>query len=281
MSQVSAHTARQRFTEVISRDDERINLAEAALLIAAEEYPRLDVELYLEKLDHFGDIARELAASGSSAMDMIAALNTALFEELGFRGNRSSYYDPRNSFLNEVIDRRIGIPITLTVVYIEVAKRIGFAIKGVGMPGHFIAKHEAESGDIFIDPFADGRLLGTLACSELLQETTGGAVELEPEHLLAVTNKQILTRMLSNLLGIYGATDRRRALALIDRILLLNPDSPKHVRDRGLLLAELSGAAGNAIQSLERYLELAPNAPDAEAIREQIATIRNSQARLN
>jgi regulator of sirC expression with transglutaminase-like and TPR domain len=265
---------------MVSREDEWINLAEAALLIAAEEYPRLDVDLYVDKLDSFGDIARERAAGGSSALDMIAALNATLFEELGFRGNRSSYYDPRNSFLNEVIDRRTGIPITLTIVYIEVAKRIGFAIKGVGLPGHFIAKHEAESGDIFIDPFSDGRSLGTLACSELVRETTGGAVELQPEHLLAVTNKQILTRMLSNVLGIYGVTDRRRAVAAVERILLINPDSLKHVRDRGLLLAGL-GETINAIKALERYLELAPRAPDSEAIRAQINSLRKNRAQLN
>lgn len=282
VSRTSPPTARLRFAEMVSREDEQINLAEAALLIAAEEYPRVEVEvdLYLEKLDRFGDIAREQANSSSSALDLIAAVNFTLFDELGFRGNRRSYYDPRNSFLNEVIDRRIGIPITLTVVYIEVAKRIGFPIKGVAMPGHFIAKHEAESGDLFIDPFNDGRLLGRLACSELVAEATGGALELEPDHLAAVTNKQILTRMLSNLLGIYGTGDQPRAIAAIDRILLINPDSPKHVRDRGLLLASL-GETRNGLAELDRYLELAPAAPDAEVIREQIKTIRQSQARLN
>jgi regulator of sirC expression with transglutaminase-like and TPR domain len=282
VSQTSPPTARRRFAEMVSRVDEQINLAEAALLIAAEEYPRVEVEvdLYLEKLDRFGDLARAQANSASSAVDLIAAVNFTLFEELGFRGNRGSYYDPRNSFLNEVIDRRIGIPITLTVVYIEVAKRIGFPIKGVGMPGHFIAKHEAESGDFLIDPFNDGRLLGRRACSELVAEATGGALELEPAHLAAVTNKQILTRMLSNLLGIYGTRDQSRAIAAIDRILLISPDSSKHVRDRGLLLASL-GETRNGLAELDRYLELAPDAPDAEVIREQIKTIRQGQARLN
>jgi len=282
VSRTSPPTARLRFAEMVSREDEQINLAEAALLIAAEEYPRVEVEvdLYLEKLDRIGDIAREQANSASRALDLIAAVNFTLFDELGFRGNRASYYDPRNSFLNEVIDRRIGIPITLTVVYIEVAKRIGFPIKGVAMPGHFVAKHEAESGDLFIDPFNDGRLLGRLACSELVAEATGGALELEPDHLAAVTNKQILTRMLSNLLGIYGTKDQPRAIAAIDRILLINPNSPKHVRDRGLLLASV-GETRNGIAELDRYLELAPDAPDAEVIREQIKTIRQGQARLN
>jgi regulator of sirC expression with transglutaminase-like and TPR domain len=257
-----------------------VNLAEAALLIAAEEYPRLHVEAYLEKLDLFGDIAREQAAEARDAIDMISALNATLFERLGFRGNRESYYDPRNSFLNEVIDRRIGIPITLTVVYIEVARRIGFPVKGVGLPFHFIARHEAESGDIFIDPFSDGRVLGTAACAELVTNMSGGKVELNPEHLEAVSNKQILTRVLSNLLGIYATSDRRRALAVVERNLLLNPDSTQHIRDRGLLLGAV-GDSANAINELERYLALAPEAADTDAVREQIRSIRQNKAKLN
>ncbi|MEK6302528.1 MAG: tetratricopeptide repeat protein [Acidobacteriota bacterium] len=280
MSQTSPQNARLRFAEMVARNDEQINLAEAALLIAAEEYPRLDVESYIEKLDHFGESAAGRAIGARTPLDLIAAVNATMFEELGFHGNRASYYDPRNSYLNEVIDRRTGIPITLTVVYIEVATRVGLPIKGVGLPGHFIAKHQAESGDIFIDPFNDGRILGAPACSELVSESTGGALELEPEHLAAVSNKQILTRMLSNLLGIYGATDQRRALRLIDRILLMNPNSPRHLRDRGLLLAEL-GETRSAIEELDRYLEFAPHAPDAEIIREQITLLRQRRARLN
>ena len=263
-----------------SREDEEINIAEAALLIAAEEYPRLDVELYIEKLDSFGEAAAERAIGARTPLDLIAAVNATLFEELGFHGNRESYYDPRNSYLNEVIDRRTGIPITLTVVYIEVANRVGLAIKGVGLPGHFIAKHETDDGEIFVDPFNDGRILGTVECSELLSETTGGAVELELEHLTAVDNKQILTRMLTNLVGIHGATDKRRALAAIDRILLLNPYSPRHLRDRGLLLAQL-GEARSALEELERYLDLSPHAADADVIREQITALRKNRAKLN
>jgi regulator of sirC expression with transglutaminase-like and TPR domain len=275
-----AKTARSRFAEIVSREDEQINLAEAALLIAAEEYPRLVVEVSLEKLDLFGDIAREQAAEARDAIDIISALNSTLFERLGFRGNRESYYDPRNSFLNEVIDRRIGIPITLTVVYIEVARRIGFSLKGVGLPFHFIAKHEAESGDIFINPFSEGRVLGVAACAELVTNMSGGRVELKTEHLEPVSNKQILTRMLSNLLGVYSASDRRRALAAIERILLINPDSTPHIRDRGLLLAAV-GDSANAIAELERYLALAPEAADADAVREQIKSTKQNLARLN
>lgn len=280
MSSDSAKNIRGRFAEIVSREDDAINLAEAALLIAAEEYPRLDVELYLERLDYFADLAREQAIDARGAIDVITALNATLFERLGFRGNRENYYDPRNSYLNEVIGRRTGIPITLTVVYIEVAKRIGFPVKGVGLPFHFIAKHEAEGGDLFIDPFNAGGLLGSAGCDALITRMSGGKLDLRPEHLEAVTRKQILTRMLSNLLGVHSASDHRRALAAIDRILLINPGSAPHIRDRGLLLATV-GDRTDAIRELERYLELASNAPDAHAIREQIKSIRQSQARLN
>ncbi|MFY9557716.1 MAG: tetratricopeptide repeat protein [Blastocatellia bacterium] len=280
MASNPAKKARSRFAELVSRDGDQINLAQAALLIAAEEYPRLDVDAYLEKLDVFGDLARERAADARDPFDVISALNSTLFERLGFRGNRESYYDPRNSFLNEVIDRHIGIPITLTVVYIEVARRIGFPVKGVGLPFHFIALHEAEGGAVYIDPFNQGRLLGAAGCAQLVAEMGGGKIEMLPSHLEPVSNTQILIRMLSNLLGIYAATDHRRALALTERILLIDPHSTAHIRDRGLLLGSV-GDTVTAISELERYLLLAPKAADADAIREQIKTIRQNQARLN
>ena len=271
---------RNRFAEIVSREDDEIGLAEAALLIAAEEYPRLDVGLYIERLDSLGDLARERATSARDASDIITALNATLFERVGFHGNREHYYDPRNSFLNEVIDRRTGIPITLTVVYIEVARRIGFPVKGVGLPFHFIAKHEAPSGEILIDPFNEGRILGVAGCAELVSEMSGGKLDLQREHLAPVTTRQILSRMLANLLGIYSVSDHARALAAVDRILLISPDSPSHVRDRGLLLARAGDRSG-AIAELERYLELLPDAADAESVRGRIQSIRQRQARLN
>src|SRR6185369_16318179 len=176
---------RAEFAEMIARDDEHLDLAHAALLIAAEEYPHLDPDVYIERLDHFADLARERAVDAHDAGDVITALNSVMFDVLGFRGNRENYYDPRNSFLNQVIDRRTGIPITLTVVYIEVARRIGFPVKGVGLPFHFIAKHVAEGGELLIDPFNKGGLLGSAGCSELVTRMSGGKLELRPEHLEA------------------------------------------------------------------------------------------------
>src|ERR1044072_2644961 len=275
MSKQRTSIARNLVTEIVSRSDEEINLAEAALTIAAEEYSRLDIPLYLYKLDRIGDMARERARDALDSLDQISALNAVLFEELGFRGNSENYYDPRNSFLNEVIDRRTGIPITLTVVYIEVAKRIGLFIEGVAMPSHFIARHEAATGDVFIDVFNSGRLMGEMGCAEMLAEMSGGKFALRPEHLAAVTKKQILARMLANLLGIYSSSDNHRALAIIERLMIINPDSPQHVRDYGLLLA-VTGDTSNAIEELERYLALLPDAPDRKTVREQIKAIRQS-----
>lgn len=276
----SAKNARSRFAELLSLDDEQINLAEATLLIAAEEYTSLNIERYLEKLDHFGDLARERAEGARDANDLISAVNSTLFGELGFHGNRDSYYDPRNSFFNQVIDRRTGIPITLTVVYMEVAQRTGLRVNGVGLPYHFIAKHETEAGDIFIDPFNEGRLLNAAGCAELLQEMSGRPDELQPEHLEAVSNKRILARILLNLLGLYKESDPGRALATVERLLLINPDYAPHIRLRGTLRASV-GDQTNAIADLERYLALVPDADDFDAIKEQINSIHLNRVRLN
>lgn len=280
MSKYQPASARSRFAEILALPDEQINLAEAALLIAAEEYPGLNVAAYLEKLDRIADVARDRIALAVDVSDYISAMNATLYEDYGFQGNRDNYYDPRNSFLNEVIDRRIGIPITLSVLYIEVARRIGFRVEGVGMPGHFIVRHQAAEEIIYIDPFNRGRLLGEMGCAELIAEISGGRRRLEREQLLPVTKKQILSRMLVNLLGIYARNDHRRALMIIERILIIHPNSSAHVRDHGLLLA-LVGQTSQAIAALERYLKMEPTAADADLVREQIKTIKQDCAKLN
>lgn len=270
---------RQRFALHVGHPDSDIDLAEAALLIAAEEYPRLDMAHYTSTLDQFGDGAREYVEDAMDASDYIGGINRLLFDELGFTGNRKYYYDPRNSFLNEVIDRRTGIPITLTLVYIEIARRVGFPMYGVGLPGHFIAAHQTSGSRVFVDPFNKGRVLGEAGCAEIVSEMSG--LELRPEHLAPVSPRPFLTRMLSNLLNIYtNNRDYRRAVAAIERILLINPASPPYVRDYGLLLAA-DGQPMRAIEQLTRYLSLAPEAPDTEAIRLQISSLREARARLN
>jgi len=268
------------FARIAAHRDAQIRLAEAALFFAADEYPSLDVSHYIGILDQFGERARQRLAETSGPRRAIDAVNTTLFEDLGFRGNRRNYYDPRNSYLNEVIDRRVGIPITLTVVYMEVARRVGLEVNGVGMPGHFIAKHSAESGDIFIDAFNEGRIIGQSECNQLFKSTTGSTTDLEPRLLQSATNRQILTRLLSNLLGIYSRINRTKAIRVIELMTILNPGNAAYIRDRGLLLAELGGT-GKALANLEQYLQLQPKAVDAPFIREQIKALRQLQARLN
>lgn len=265
---------------IISGDDDEIDLAEAVLLIAAEEYPSLDIPAYIEKLDRFGAVAAERASSERDVRYVIASLNSTLFETLGFHGCRDSYYDPRNSFLNQVIERRTGLPITLSVVYIEVARRIGLKVHGVGLPYHFVTKIETETGELFIDPFNEGQLLTASDCAALVVELSRGTAALFPEHLEAVDKKRILGRILLNLLGLYKANDPRRALAALDRLLLITPDNASYLRMRGMLLAK-AGDQKNAIAQLERYLDANGDAEDSEEIREQIKNIRSSLVRLN
>jgi regulator of sirC expression with transglutaminase-like and TPR domain len=281
MSKQPINNVRARFADLVSRSESDINLAEAALVIAAEEYPRLDIALYLEKLENFGNRLRERTEAATTTAEIIASLNATLFDELGFQGNRENYYDPRNSFLNEVIDRRMGIPITLSLIYIEVARQIGFPIHGIGLPGHFIVGYFNPGEDIFIDVFNGGRLLSENALADLVAGMSSGRMQFHAAHLMPVTRKQILTRMLSNLLGIYaGSQDYRRAIASIERILLLMPDSLPHIRDYGLLLAHIDRNS-SALEQLEKYLQQMPDAEDAETIKEQIKKLKQAQARLN
>ncbi len=280
MSHIKERT-RRRFGEMVSGGDAEIALAEAALLIASEEYPNLIITDYLAKLDRFAQEVREHAAAGSSRFDMIDALNKTMFHELGFQGNTEHYYDPRNGYLNQVIDRRKGIPITLSVVYLEVARRAGLEMLPVGLPGHFLVKYAGRAGELFIDPFNGGRVLDESGVSGLLSEVTSGRLKLSSEHLAAVSNKQILTRILANLYAVYARSmDYTRALAAVERMLLIAPDAPEYVRDRGILLAAMDRTI-DAVAELERYLKLAPAADDAATIRERIQAARLSRARLN
>jgi regulator of sirC expression with transglutaminase-like and TPR domain len=239
------------------------------------------LESYLEQLDRIADRARIIASSNPATTDLVMALNTVLFDELRFKGNSVNYYDPRNSYLNEVLDRRLGIPITLSVVYMEVAKRIGITIQGVGLPGHFIVKLVSGAEELFIDPFNGGNVVGEAGCADLVETTTGGRTRLLPQHLMPVNNRQILTRMLSNILSIYSqSNDHQRSLSALERILILTPDSAPHIRDRGMLLAALQKPTA-AIEELTRYLNLAPEAQDSKTVRQQISSIKQDQAKLN
>ena len=266
---------RSAFAELVRRPEESIDVAEAALLIAKEEYPELDVQAYLKRLDAMAEeVRRHLPVSGQSRQ-AIDALNRFLFESQGFRGNTENYYDPRNSFLNEVLDRHTGIPITLSAIYIAVGRRAGVALQGIGMPGHFLVKHVAgERDELLIDPFNRGKILIPEDCQRLLDQLFQGRLRLEPGHLQVIGPRQTIARMLNNLKSIYFTAEAySKALSIVDRLLILYPDCPDEIRDRGLLYSQVRDYR-RAARDLERYLRLLPGAQDGEVIRKHLRALR-------
>ncbi|HLL16027.1 MAG TPA: transglutaminase-like domain-containing protein [Pyrinomonadaceae bacterium] len=272
--------ARRRFARLVAQPEASIELAHAALLLAAEERPGLDVEHYRARLYELG-LAARAAIARAGGVNPVVALNNFLFEELGFAGNQSDYYDPRNSLLSDVLDRRTGIPITLSLVYMEVGRRAGVRVEGIGLPGHFIVRAEGADGEpTLVDPF-NGRIVDADDCQERLDTIYGGQAPLTDLHLRPVATRDILARLLRNLKCIYAQAGLyRRALSVIERILLVAPNALEERRDRGALLAQL-GRYAEAIVDTEAYLKGARNAPDAERVTEQLKQMRLQLARLN
>jgi regulator of sirC expression with transglutaminase-like and TPR domain len=272
------------FAELVNpaRTDEAIDLAAAALALARIEYPELDLPAYVRRLNTLANRVKTNLRANPGARETVAALNRVLFEEEGLRGNRDDYYDPRNSFLNDVLDRKLGIPITLSVAYMEVARRIGFPMAGTGMPGHFLLKHyDALSGDIIIDAFNRGCLLTLRDCRQRLHEIYHGEVEFQPEFLHPVTHREILTRMLNNLRQIYFTQRNfRKGLMVLDLLIAIPPLSTGTLRERALVRLNLDQYVG-AAQDLANYLKLCPEAPDADDVRETLEMVRQLLARLN
>jgi len=261
-------------------EDEKIDLIRAALVIARTEYPNLDIEVYAARMEQ---LARRVAALVPEPDLRLAltALNRVLFEETNLRGNREDYYDPRNSFLNDVLDRGLGIPITLAIVYMEVAKRVGFTLAGVGMPGHFLLKHYSLDGEILIDCFNRGDVISRQDCQNRLNEIYSGEMKLRPEFLHPISRRQILTRMLNNLKTVYLSTRNfRKALMIADLILVIYPRSAEDVKQRALLRYSM-GLHRLAAEDLDQYLKLSPNASDAEEIRQTTLSIRRMLALMN
>ncbi len=272
---------RQRFAGLVSRPESAIDLAEAALVIAQEEYPQLEVARYLCCLDEMGADVLARVGPTEDPHRLIAGLGDYLFREQGFHGNTDDYYDARNSLLNDVLDRRTGIPITLSTVYMEVGQRLGLRLHGVGMPGHFLVKYLGPDEEIVIDPFNGGALLSHADCQRLLDKIYQGKVAFEPRFLAIVGTRQILTRMLNNLKAIYfKKQELAKALSVVERLLILEPGTATEVRDRGLLLSQLKRYP-EATADLERYLRLAPGAEDSEIICDHLRSIWQRVASMN
>jgi regulator of sirC expression with transglutaminase-like and TPR domain len=270
-----APSSRSKFAAIVERPEPEVDLAAAALFIAAEEYPQLVPDPYLRRLDELAERVRDRQWDATAPVVMLQDLSRVLFEEEGFRGNAEAYYDPRNSFLNDVLDRRLGIPITLSVVYLEVGWRLGLPLHGVNFPGHFLVRYDGEALKLLIDPFHAGRVRFEDEAQDLLDNVYGGSVRMQPAYLRPADRKDILVRILENLKGTYlNARDEERGLAAIERILLVRPDSPDHVRDRGMVLTRL-GRGEEAVEALRQYLALVPDAPDrvrVELLLDQLGT---------
>ncbi|MEX0843230.1 MAG: tetratricopeptide repeat protein [Gemmatimonadota bacterium] len=269
-------SARSEFAREVERPDAQVNLARAALLVAREEYAQLPVEPYLARLDHMAEEVRDRLDDESAPLLVFQDLLALLYERHGFQGNRQAYYDPRNSYLSDVMDRRKGIPLTLGIVLLEVGWRLGLPLEGVNFPGHFLVRFKGEAVSLLADPFDGGRLRFEDQAQELLDRVYGGMVRVQPNFLKAAGRRDMLVRLLTNLKGVYlNVEDHQRALAAVERILLIHPTAAGEIRDRGTLLAEL-GRREEALAQLEWYLDYAPEAADAGRIRALVDELRGA-----
>jgi regulator of sirC expression with transglutaminase-like and TPR domain len=266
--------ALQSFSEIAALGEEAFSLDRAALTIAVEEYPHLDIQEYLRRLDTLAARAEVLAGIDRKAINIIESINEVLFVQEGLRGNSDDYYDPRNSYLNDVMDRRLGIPISLSVIYMELARRMDFSVEGVGFPGHFLVKHVAEDRDMVIDPYNLGRILTPADCQELLDKIYEGGVSMNESMLRAMEKRTIITRMLYNLKSIHIQKERyTKALSAIEKILMLNPGASSEIRDRGLMYMQ-TGLFAKALADLESYLKRAIAPEDSSYIQKHIKMLR-------
>ena len=281
--------AAEQFERMAQGPDEGIDLVRGALLIAAEEYPDLDPDVYIQTLEEFAATLRRRLRPDIGPADSVRALNRYMFDELGFHGATQNYYDPRNSFLNDVVERRIGIPITLSVLLLEVGSRVGIRLEGVGFPGHFLVRVLGCADDHLLDPFFGGRPIGYDELRERLRAfyaasgaPPGGNLQRAlPQALQATGNLGILSRILGNLLAIYRERDaHEQALATVELLLLLAPDAAEYVRLRGLLYEQLECFA-SALADFRRYLTIAPDTRAAAEIRTHLERLAGVTSTLH
>ena len=264
---------RQRLVEVLSAAGP-LDIVEASLLVAGEEYPLIDLSRERARLAAMGDEAYRRAGDLDNPFARLDAVRAYLFEELGFRGNSDDYEDPRNSYLNQVLDRRTGIPLTLSIVFMEVAGRVGFETRGVGLPEHFVVRVDYEGRTILADPFHGGQVITEEDCRQLVTRSTGRPSLFRRDVLEGTPPEAMFVRLLRNLKRVYLAQeDFARALSIVERQLLITPDDAGEIRDRGILMAHM-GKPGAAVADLEAYLALSPGAPDAESVRGRLVWLR-------
>ncbi|MEO5565232.1 MAG: SirB1 family protein [Luteimonas sp.] len=279
---MQADTALPDWNSLANRDDEALPLLATALLIARDEYPRLDPDRYDALLQAHANEMRVAINEIDSLPLKMQAINRHLFDELGYAGNHDEYYDPRNSYLNEVFERRLGNPISLAMVQMEVARRLGLPLDGVSFPGHFLVRLPVDDGVLVMDPFNRGRPLDEEELRQRARPHLGGQMP-DDEALFQIlhpaSHRAMLTRMLRNLHGVYSdCEDWERAVRCADRILRLTPDNPDALRDRGLGYLALGHRQG-ARADLGRYMQIRPHAADAVSLRERLVELSAGVAR--
>ena len=272
---------RADFIDLIQRPDESLELARAALLVAAECDANVDVDDELSRIRSWGDELASRIEPEWNNLQKLARLRAFLFEELGFRGDRNDYFSPSNSLLHEVVQRRLGIPLTLGILMLELGWRVGMPLEGVGFPGHFLVRLAGEPRDLLLDPFSRGMVVREEDCHRMLRDTTRGRMTYEPGMIASVRRRDMLMRLLNNLKNAYVRRgEDALALGVVDHLLALSPDDAEETRDRGLLLFRLQQYS-RALQCLTAYLDAAPGASDREVIDKHCAALRQLIASLN
>jgi len=255
-------STRARLGEVLRTSDRDFELGRAALYIAQEEYPQLPVERYTLRLDALAEAVKDRLDDETAPPVVLGELIHTLFEREGLRGNKESYHDPRNSFINDVLDRRLGIPLTLGIILLEVGWRLDLPLEGVNFPGHFLVRYRGAAEHLLIDPFDGGRIRFESQAQEVLDQEYGGVVRMQPAFLRAASKLDMIRRLLVNLKGLYvNVKDDERALSVVERLMLVHPASPGERRDRGMLLLRLgrrrkrrSSFGGISTELLERSM---------------------------
>jgi regulator of sirC expression with transglutaminase-like and TPR domain len=279
----------QAFESALSGKDQEIELARACLFIAQDAYPSLDVERYLGEIEGMALRLRARLKNAGGVEPRVIALNEFLFEEQGYWGNTDDYYDPRNSYLNDVIDRKTGIPITLSILYMELGRRIGLPLEGVSFPGHFLVRLRLHGGVLILDPFSGGAPQSEDDLRQRLKRVIpeGAAADVSvaelplDQFLEPASNRQILLRLLRNLKGIYRESDKpERLLQVLDRMLVVSPGAAAELRDRGYVYQRLE-CWRPALKDLTDYLDRDPEAPDVDEVRAALVELKARCARLN
>jgi len=261
-----SESSRNLLEREFRKSEEEIDLAWAALLIAQEEYPQLPLERYVARLELMAEEVKDRLNGETAGPIVLQEMIRTLYERHGFRGNQESYHDPRNSFLNDVMDRGLGIPLTLAIIVLDVGWRLGLPLEGVNFPGRFLVRYRGEEKQLLIDAFDNGRLRFEDQAQELLDKAYGGLVRTQDDFLEAATKRDMILRMLINLKNLYAnVKDELRMLAVVERLLIIDPSMEGELRDRGMILARL-GRRGEAVEQFRAYLQFSPGAIDAASV---------------